>query len=485
MSFLHSFQSIFSDDRKKVSFANPAPNSFNDILALIKSANEEENKNEDHSSKLNSILMKRNSSDFFGNERIEAVSSNRFNKWMEGFQESGEFNIEAQKKKELDSEEAKKEEPINAKFKETLDDNVASQVIIPFKKFESKSKSRIKMLDDLFESHEFDNFEGGSNPKISEKCENKPFDTIRTLKFSTEKKPAKTDKSTDKKGIKKENPVQAIQNQIQTASNVKVNPKECCQLEGILDLTKSEKPRKYKTEFVKSLVSFFSMFFNETEIDPELYSLSEDQEIILKAVVDRKFEMQMPIEFFCKEKMWKINFFKNILKINPKKRPEECYKHFLVRIIKFLKEKLTAKLNRTRAISDEEFYNFYFGEVSSKESIPIKDFHYPFSKTASNNAKLNSRYFELIVLSEKFVQDSILYFDKVIYEDHKVMVSKKLFSLLKPYDQLIRKRQKTEKEMTEELSKYCSENKHCKFPWTVTELKESAGRFKSSILKRF
>jgi hypothetical protein len=243
------------------------------------------------------------------------------------------------------------------------------------------------------------------------------------------------------------------------------------------------KTRVYKTELIKPLELFLMKLFTQTSISEADYSLSPRQDQILQAILSRKFGKLIPKDKMSAALSVKAEAVNNVIKTSFKKRPEECYKYFIIRILKFAKDCMRSLFPDT-PVTDEEMYERFFGNVARERGMSLREFYYPLNKQAEKGAKLNSKYFEKLKMSPQFMALVREYLAGEVHREHVLEVSQKLFSLLKPHDQFIRKRKKTEDACFADLMAYIGSNKHCKFPWTMQELKESQDKFESMIFGR-
>lgn len=243
------------------------------------------------------------------------------------------------------------------------------------------------------------------------------------------------------------------------------------------------KTRVYKSDLIKPLEPFLMKLFTQTSISAADYVLSPRQDQILQAILGRKFHKRIPSDRMSAPLSMKAEVVSNVINTSFTKRPEECYKYFTIRILKFARDSIRPA-DLDSPVTDEEMYEKYFGEVARKNGMPLRDFYYPLNKQAPKGAKLNSKYFDKLKMSPAFMAVVREYLAGEVHREHIQEVSQKLFSLLKPHDQFIRKRKKTEDACFADLMAYIESNKHCKFPWTMKELKESQEKFEAMIFGR-
>ena len=158
------------------------------------------------------------------------------------------------------------------------------------------------------------------------------------------------------------------------------------------------------------------------------------------------------------------------------KRPEECYKFILTRVIKYLKHKFENKI-KTKSKVEESLYEEYFQAISDSHKIPLSDFHYPLTGSLKGKFKLNSAYFSKIFMSQKFVDALNEYSNKLLLTEYSADIKKKLETLMDRWAELLDSESGIESEKQKELLDYVMFNKRCKLPWSVSEVRESVEKF--------
>lgn len=234
--------------------------------------------------------------------------------------------------------------------------------------------------------------------------------------------------------------------------------------------------KRLLTASFNSLYQFLQQIFtNKLQLSLR-HEISPGHEQVLQAFFRRKFKRTVPLRTANGRWLPKLDEIAEVLNTNSLKRPEECYKFMLIRAMKFLKDKL-AKAQNVNHISDENFYAYYFGEVATTQKIDIYEFYYPFMKKAKKNAKLNCQYYQKLRLSERFVADCKIYMNSYFEQDQQKEISKKIVSLLRPFDRKLNRGEATETCAFGLLVEYILNHRHCKFPWLPAEAKECLNRF--------
>ena len=437
MSYLHLSQSSNSEEKPTPTNGNSILNFKNELGTKSKINSESDLNIFDSFRRHNSLLFNRTQKAFMGEEKMEAGNVSEINNWFTGFEkgfENNADNLEKEKPESQPGEKAAKNQHADLILKDSgfrfLRSNAESPTIDLWQREKGRGKDLnfIKLVD-----------------------VDDPFNL--------------EDKSPGSEHLGLEN-----MNQNELAMG--------------LAMSKSIKPKKYKTDLIKGLEMFLFRMFTQKAMFPKDYNLNRQQEEILQAILQRKFGKRLTKEQLMLPAMKKTELINKFLNSSCKKRPEECYKFFLIRIIKNLKGKITNQQNNPMNDDDEEFYQFYFSEIAQKNGLTLQEFYYPFNRKAEKNSKLNSKYFEKLKLSQRFLADANEYLCNETRKEHAAEVQQKLFSLLKPHDQFIRKRKKTEEKCMKDLVSYIEGNKHCKFPWTVKEQEESMEKFKGVIFDR-
>jgi hypothetical protein len=218
--------------------------------------------------------------------------------------------------------------------------------------------------------------------------------------------------------------------------------------------------------------------FSTGSLTTESYRLLDWEEDILNCLIHRKYFYKMtPTETMAPadEKVQKIN---EILSSRSNKRPEECYKFILTRIIKNLKRNFGAKPGQSLEESERSFYHYYFAEVAAEMSLNLENFYYPITRKQLDKIKLNSQYFDKIFKSKRFLNDTFNYLDNVLREEYQEELKQKLRTFLNKYDLMLRRNPDKREETLRKIKDYLLKNKRCKLPWTVREINEAVERFR-------
>ena len=232
----------------------------------------------------------------------------------------------------------------------------------------------------------------------------------------------------------------------------------------------------------RSIVSFKKLFnvlvvlFSQGSITEAEYLLDSFEEEVLNCLLQRKYFQKMsPQELLLPipERVQKIN---EIVNSRSNKRPEECYKFILTRVLKHLKRKFFFSAD-TAANSDKQFYEYFFGEVAAAIDMPIESFIYPITRKQLDLSKFNAAYFERIFRSERFLEELEAYIREGLYSEYRDELKQKLCSFLRKYETMLRKPSCDHALIQRRMKDYLLKNKRCKLPWSLNEINESIVRF--------
>ena len=234
---------------------------------------------------------------------------------------------------------------------------------------------------------------------------------------------------------------------------------------------------------LKELFQILNKVFNHRAILTDEYSLLIPfEEDLLNSMLQRKFLKKLRPRDFELDVDKKVDLINEIINTKSHKRPEECYKFVLTRVIKHLKKYLKSLGGGNRDI-ESYFYEYYFTQTAEELGLPLTDFHYPLTGNKSR-FKLNSKYFERIFKSAAFLDRLNAYLNGLLERDYKIEIAKKLESLLLRWDNMMMEAGSDSQATENTIKEYLLKNKRCKLPWTIHEVHESVERFRS-LLKNF
>jgi hypothetical protein len=233
-------------------------------------------------------------------------------------------------------------------------------------------------------------------------------------------------------------------------------------------------------EKLKNLCDFLESIFVCMNPSVDLYhEFTKIDEEILNSLLQRKYSKRLPLDEVDVSTERKLQVLNDIINSKSQKRPEECYKFVLTRVIKYLKKQIKDSHDCPRDLEDF-LYEQYFGETAKKMDLPITDFHYPLTGNRGK-FKLNSVYFDKIFKSEKFLIGANDYIQNILTDEYKMEIRKKIESLLIRWDLQLQEPNANHGEIEKHIREYLLKNKRCKLPWTMKEVNESIDRFLSLI----
>ena len=242
---------------------------------------------------------------------------------------------------------------------------------------------------------------------------------------------------------------------------------------------------KYGNSLVKlkELFKVLNKVFNHKPIPVDEYvNLVPFEEELLNSMLQRKFMKKLRVRDFELEADKKVDLINEIIQTKSHKRPEECYKFILTRVIKHLKKHLKSTGCANKDL-EEQFYEVYFSATARELGLPITDFHYPLTGN-KGQFKLNAKYFDRIFKSANFMERLYNYLEGMLERDYKIEIAKKLESLLMRWDNTLMEAGANAVNVENSIREYLLKNKRCKLPWTIHEVLESIERFRN-LLKNF
>ncbi len=232
---------------------------------------------------------------------------------------------------------------------------------------------------------------------------------------------------------------------------------------------------------LKYLNKILLQVFLRSPVSVEEYSyLSPFEEELLYSILQRKFSKKLKLNESETDIMKRVDLVNNIITNKSHKRPEECYKFVLTRVIKYLQKCLVKILPPGARDSESFFYDYYFGEVAQSTGKSIADFYYPLTGK-KEPFKLNSKYFQRIFKSPLFVSNMLLYLKENLEHDYQVEIGKKIESLLFKWDVLMQNSGPDSQSVEKTVKEYLIKNRKCKLPWTIYEVRESIEKFQNLV----
>lgn len=246
----------------------------------------------------------------------------------------------------------------------------------------------------------------------------------------------------------------------------------------------AEDSAKQQSEMSPSLSTLYSLvqgLFLEGRLSKGLYcSLPLFERRVLYYLVKRKFATKFKEGFEADEVACE---WQHVLALSEKhsiRRPEECYKFVLTRVLKHLRKRLESE--RGEHVSEAGFYQLYFGEVAERLGAPVTDFYFPLSGTKKGKAHFNLSYFSKIFQSGSFVGEVGRYCQAQMFEDFRADFAKKVQSMVRRWNKLIQEQQEFTQYAQQSILKYIIYNRRCKLPWTRNEVEQAITRIRNLMV---
>ncbi len=131
-----------------------------------------------------------------------------------------------------------------------------------------------------------------------------------------------------------------------------------------------------------------------------------------------------------------------------------------------------------KTFNEEEFYNYYFLEISNKKKISMLNFYDPLN-CKQKILSLNNKFLNLIFSSKNFFETFFEILDKEFEDIYKKNVFKKFDKLFKKFDLMFKN--KSEEYLIQKALLYLKKTKGLKFPWDFREIECAKKTFKQRI----
>lgn len=221
--------------------------------------------------------------------------------------------------------------------------------------------------------------------------------------------------------------------------------------------------------------------FCGNRIEMEDYAMDTSQREILEAIIEKKFAKKGSRIMKSKSDAEMIEWINNMVQNPSSKRPEECYKFILTKAFKYLRKKFEKNQIEHR-LPHEDFYEHYFGEISKSMDLPISHFHYPPNHTTAKKAQtFKIDFFKRLFQSEVFKVDALEFVHNHLWKEYKIKICKKLERFLSEREKKIIKDSAKEAAIIQELKNYLLNNRKCKLPWTLYDIKAAIEKLAALI----
>lgn len=166
----------------------------------------------------------------------------------------------------------------------------------------------------------------------------------------------------------------------------------------------------------------------------------------------------------------------------PLKRPEECYKFILTRVLKNLKYQFETDLEPNEC-AENRLYEHYFGQIALALKVPLEVFKYPLTRSSRGQLTLNSDYYGRLFKSSDFVKATFEYLNNALIAEYKREAVKKIDVLVGRWAEMLIAGQNGQTETQHLIIRQIAENRRCKLPWTIGEVKSAVKKFRSLMLR--
>lgn len=221
------------------------------------------------------------------------------------------------------------------------------------------------------------------------------------------------------------------------------------------------------------------LFIWGTVDQPQYETLSLFEKRLLYYLVKRKFAPKELKDLEPDENTCSYERLRRIFSTQLPRRPEECYKFVLTRVLKHLRRKFEeeggpqspeTRLNET-----------YFRPVSEKFGIPMSDFNYPLAGDQKGKFHFNFVYFSKIFKSEPFLQKIDDYTQEAIFVDFQKDLVRKVAALVHKWERNLSNDMAFLEYAQMSILRYVIFNKRCKLPWTRVDVQNAIERVKDLI----
>ena len=251
-------------------------------------------------------------------------------------------------------------------------------------------------------------------------------------------------------------------------------------------IKKIRKPRTVKVTspqpYFEYLFDILSKIFKNQyfKVEPECFN--DITFFLFCAICKRKFRYQIT----DKHSDTQIDGLKQLIENSTvDKRPEECKKLIFSLAIKHMKKKLKQNpmfKNINKWQFEEKFYEFYFGDISEQEGIPLINFYFPISKNRKKKTiykTLNKPYIDIVKKSDKFIIEFLEYIERQAIIDYSKEIDNKLYEVLIKWNFNYQDNVSSAAVILD-IERYFKSHKS-KLPWTVNDIKYAIGKVKEVI----
>lgn len=236
-------------------------------------------------------------------------------------------------------------------------------------------------------------------------------------------------------------------------------------------------PIRYKLTKLCSLIQ--TLFIKGDIARAEYETLSLFEKRLLYYLVKRKFVPKSLKHLESDDNTCSFEKLQRIYSTRLPRRPEECYKFVLTRVLKHLRRKFEAEEGCSNP--EARVNEVYFQPVSERYRIPMSDFSYPLAGNHKGKFHFNFVYFSKIFKSEPFLERIHEYTKEDIFADFQRDLMKKVAALVHKWERTLSNDLAFLDYAQMSILRYVIFNKRCKLPWTQVDVQNAIERVKDLI----
>lgn len=231
---------------------------------------------------------------------------------------------------------------------------------------------------------------------------------------------------------------------------------------------------------LNKLCAIIQRLFIQGDVIQEDYELlSQFEKRLLYYLVKRKFIPKNLKDLESDDNTCNYEKLKRVYITSNPRRPEECYKFVLTRVLKHLRRQFEAEEGCTNP--EQRLNDVYFRPVSDKFGIPMSDFNYPLAGNQKGKFHFNFLYFSKIFKSDAFLQKIFEYTKEDIFVDFQKDLNKKVAALTHKWERILSNDLAFIDYAQMSILRYVIFNKRCKLPWTQVDVTNAIERVKDLI----
>lgn len=221
------------------------------------------------------------------------------------------------------------------------------------------------------------------------------------------------------------------------------------------------------------------LFIQGDVVQEDYENLSQFEKRLLYYLVKRKFVPKNLKDLEPDDNTCNYEKLKRVYITSNPRRPEECYKFVLTRVLKYLRRQFEAEDGCTNP--EVRLNDVFFRPVSEKFGIPMSDFNYPLAGNQKGKFHFNFLYFSKIFKSDAFLQKIFEYTKEDIFIDFQKDLNKKVAALTHKWERILSNDLAFVDYAQMSILRYVIFNKRCKLPWTQVDVTNAIERVKDLI----